>query len=158
MSREGRRATAFIGSNPSQTPTHSLCRLQRRCTVTRKLRKSSRIASCHLIDVVCDATRPLLAKVTLEVEHPIRELLGHDTVDVANATWTNTIGATELITVWRDPDFDPALRAFYYARVVEIPPPRWTAYDANFYDITMPEDVPMVIQERAYTSPIWYTP
>ena len=81
-----------------------------------------------------------------------------NTVDVENATWTNTIGATELITVWSDPDFDPTLRAFYYVRVIEIPTPRWTAYDANFYNITMPQEVPMVTQERAYTSPIWYTP
>ncbi len=81
-----------------------------------------------------------------------------NTVDVANATWTNTIGAPELITVWKDPDFDPALRAFYYARVIEIPTPRWTAYEAKRYGITMPSEVPMITQERAYTSPIWYTP
>ncbi len=81
-----------------------------------------------------------------------------DTVDVATASWTNTIGAPELITVWRDPDFDPALSAFYYARVLEIPTPRWTAYDAMRFGVTMPEDVPMIGQERAYTSPIWYTP
>ena len=81
-----------------------------------------------------------------------------NTVDVENATWTNTIGAPELITVWTDPDFDPSLKAFYYARVIEIPTPRWTAYDAKYYDIDMPEEVPMTLQERAYTSPIWYTP
>jgi hypothetical protein len=81
-----------------------------------------------------------------------------NTVDVANATWSNTIGAPELITVWKDPDFDPSLRAFYYARVIEIPTPRWTAYDAMRYGITMPPEVPMITQERAYTSPIWYTP
>jgi hypothetical protein len=81
-----------------------------------------------------------------------------NTVDVANATWTNTIGAPELMTVWRDPDFDPSLRSFYYARVIEIPTPRWTAYEAKRYGITMPSEVPMVTQERAYTSPIWYTP
>jgi len=81
-----------------------------------------------------------------------------NTVDVANATWTNTIGGTELITVWTDPDFDASLRAFYYARVIEIPTPRWTAYDAKYYDIDMPKKVPMTLQERAYTSPIWYTP
>jgi hypothetical protein len=81
-----------------------------------------------------------------------------DTVDVANATWTNTIGAPELITVWKDLDFDSKLRAVYYARVVETPTPRWTAYDAKRFGITMPKEVPMKTQERAYTSPIWYTP
>jgi len=80
------------------------------------------------------------------------------TVDVANATWTNTIGATELITVWKDPDFDPKQRAFYYGRVIEIPTPRWTAYDAKYYGLTVPSEVRMTIQDRAYTSPIWYTP
>ena len=82
-----------------------------------------------------------------------------NTVDVANATWTNTIGAPELITVWQDPDFNPDLKAFYYARVLEIPTPRWTAYDkAYFADSKFSDDVPMTLTERAYTSPIWYTP
>jgi hypothetical protein len=81
-----------------------------------------------------------------------------NTVDVATANWTNTIGVAELITVWTDPDFDADVPAVYYARVLEIPTPRWTAYDAVFYGVTMPEDVVMVHQERAYTSPIWYTP
>jgi hypothetical protein len=81
-----------------------------------------------------------------------------NTVDVANATWTNTIGAPELIAVWEDPDFDPAQRAFYYARVIEIPTPRWTAYDAKYFNLEADPDVPMTTQERAYTSPIWYTP
>jgi hypothetical protein len=80
------------------------------------------------------------------------------TVDVANATWTNTIGAPELITVWTDPDFDPGQRAFYYGRVLEIPTPRWTAYDAKYFGVTMPPEATMEMQERAYTSPIWYTP
>ena len=80
------------------------------------------------------------------------------TVDVANATWTNTIGAGEMITVWKDPDFDPALRAFYYVRVIEIPTPRWTAYDAKYFGIKMPAEAMMTTTERAYTSPIWYTP
>jgi len=80
------------------------------------------------------------------------------TVDVANATWNNTIGASDLITVWRDPDFDPAQRAFYYARVLEIPTPRWTAHDAKYFGVKMPPEVRMTGQERAYTSPIWYTP
>ncbi len=81
-----------------------------------------------------------------------------NTVDVANATWTNTIGATELITTWKDPDFDAGQNAFYYARVIEIPTPRWTAYDAKYYKMKMPEEVPMITTERAYTSPIWYKP
>ena len=81
-----------------------------------------------------------------------------DTVDVPNATYTNTIGASELIKVWKDPDFNPAGRSFYYIRVLEIPTPRWTAYDAKYFGITMPPEVPMKEQERAYTSPIWYTP
>jgi hypothetical protein len=80
------------------------------------------------------------------------------TVDVANATWTNSIGAPELITVWKDPEFDPALRAFYYARVLEIPTPRWTAYDAKRFGVTPLPGTVMTLQERAYTSPIWYTP
>jgi hypothetical protein len=81
-----------------------------------------------------------------------------NTVDVVNATWTNTIGDPELITVWTDPDFDPDHAAVYYARVLEIPTPRWTAYEAKRFGITMPPEVPMTMQERAYTSPIWYTP
>ena len=81
-----------------------------------------------------------------------------NTVDVKEATWTNTIGATELIKVWKDPDFNPNERAFYYGRVIEIPTPRWTAYDAKYFNLKMPPEVPMITQERAYTSPIWYTP
>lgn len=81
-----------------------------------------------------------------------------NTVDVATATWTNTIGSPELITTWTDPDFDPDVPAVYYARVLEIPTPRWTAYEALRYGIDMPDEIPMVTQERAYTSPIWYTP
>ena len=81
-----------------------------------------------------------------------------NTVDVAQATWTNTIGVPELITVWKDPEFDPRQRAFYYARVIEIPTPRWTAYEALRFGVKMPEGATMTTQERAYTSPIWYTP
>jgi hypothetical protein len=81
-----------------------------------------------------------------------------NTVDVPNATYTNTIGATELIKVWKDPDFDRSLRAFYYARVLEIPTPRWTTYDAKYFGVKLPKEVPTTTQERAYTSPIWYTP
>lgn len=81
-----------------------------------------------------------------------------NTVDVANATWTNTIGSPELRQMWKDPSFDPALRAFYYVRVLEIPTPRWTAHDAKRFNVKMDKKVPMTTQERAYTSPIWYTP
>jgi hypothetical protein len=81
-----------------------------------------------------------------------------NTVDIANATWTNTIGDPELIAVWTDPDFNPAQPAFYYARVIEIPTPRWTAYEAKFFGVEAPAEAPMITQERAYTSPIWYTP
>ncbi|MBT8353670.1 MAG: DUF3604 domain-containing protein, partial [Desulfofustis sp.] len=81
-----------------------------------------------------------------------------NTVDLENVTWTNTIGDAELSAVWKDPDFDPDARAFYYARVIEIPTPRWTAYDAKRFNVKMPDEVWMTIQERAYTSPIWYTP
>jgi hypothetical protein len=80
------------------------------------------------------------------------------TVDVANASWTNTIGAPELLGVWTDPDFDPARPAAYYARVLEIPTPRWTAYEAKRYGLQFPPEIEMVTQERGYTSPIWYTP
>jgi hypothetical protein len=80
------------------------------------------------------------------------------TVDVENATWTNTIGAPELLAVWTDPDFDPSLRAFYYVRVLEIPTPRWTAYDAKRFGTKPLPGTKMTLQERAYTSPIWYTP
>ncbi len=80
------------------------------------------------------------------------------TVDAENATWTNTIGDAELATFWSDPDFDPAQPSFYYTRVIEIPTPRWTAYDAKFYGESLADDVRAEIQERAYTSPIWYHP
>ena len=81
-----------------------------------------------------------------------------NTVDVANATWTNTIGAPELIKVWTDPEFDPAQPAFYYGRVIEIPTPRWTAYDAKRFGVKPLPGTAMTVTERAYTSPIWYTP
>jgi len=81
-----------------------------------------------------------------------------NTVDVATATWRNSIGSPELIGVWKDPDFHPGVSAFYYARVIEIPTPRWTAYEALRFNVAMSAKVPMTTQERAYTSPIWYTP
>jgi hypothetical protein len=80
------------------------------------------------------------------------------TVDVENATYTNTIGAVELKTVWTDPEFDPSLHAFYYARVLEIPTPRWTTLQAKQLGIAPPDVVSPTLQERAWSSPIWYTP
>jgi len=80
------------------------------------------------------------------------------TVNIADANYTNTIGDPMLTAFWKDPDFDTKQRAFYYVRVIEIPKPRWTAYDAKFFGIKMPKEVTMTVQDRAYTSPIWYTP
>jgi hypothetical protein len=81
-----------------------------------------------------------------------------DTVDVAQATYQNTIGAGTLTTVWQDPDFDAAQRAAYYVRALEIPTPRWTTYDAARLGVELSPEIPRTIQARAYTSPIWYTP
>ena len=81
-----------------------------------------------------------------------------NTVDVENANWTNTIGAAELAAIWTDPEFDPAQSAFYYARVLEIPTPRWVVYDAFRFGVPIPEGAETSGQERAYTSPIWYSP
>ena len=81
-----------------------------------------------------------------------------NTVDLEAANWTNTIGASELLAVWKDPDFDPKQKAFYYSRVIEIPTPRWVLYDKVRLGASVPEDVDLIHQERAYTSPIWYTP
>ena len=80
------------------------------------------------------------------------------TVDLDTATYTNTVGAASLSTYWEDPDFDPAERAFYYMRVIEIPTPRWTAYDrVRLGNAVDPRDS-QVVQDRAYSSPIWYSP
>jgi hypothetical protein len=81
-----------------------------------------------------------------------------NTVNLATATWTNTIGSPELAATWTDPAFDPAQRAFYYARVIEIPTPRWTLYDVVRFGVKMSPEVPMTHQERGWSSPIWYTP
>jgi hypothetical protein len=105
----------------------------------------------HVYDVAVSGGRKI------EADGRCKTVVGN-TVDVENATWTNTIGTPELITVWKDPDFDPSLRAFYYARVIEIPTPRWTAYDAKRFGVKPLPDTTMTLQERAYTSPIWYTP
>jgi hypothetical protein len=79
-------------------------------------------------------------------------------VDEANATWTNTTGSPELIAIWMDPGFDPTESAFYHGRVIEIPTPRWTAYDAKRFGVESLPGTATTITERAYTSPIWYTP
>jgi len=82
-----------------------------------------------------------------------------NTVDIENATYNNSIGDVELSALWVDPNFDVSEDAFYYVRVLEIPTPRWTVYDAKFFGTELKKDgFPVVIQERAYTSPIWYTP
>ena len=81
-----------------------------------------------------------------------------NTVDLETASWTNTIGAAELIKIWTDPDFDPQQQAFYYTRVIEIPTPRWVVYDKVRLGAEIPEAAKLIHQERAYSSPIWYTP
>ena len=81
-----------------------------------------------------------------------------NTVDLEAATWLNTIGNSELVSVWADPDFDPQQPAFYYARVLEIPTPRWVVYDKVRLGAEIPEGAELTGQERAYTSPIWYSP
>jgi Protein of unknown function (DUF3604) len=86
------------------------------------------------------------------------EIAVGNTVNVTEATFTNAIGDPMLFAHWEDTDFDPSERAFYYVRVLEIPTPRWTTYDAKFFGVKIPEGVPASIQERAYTTPIWYTP
>jgi hypothetical protein len=94
---------------------------------------------------------------TIGADGRCREPVG-STVNVEKATWTNAIGDAELATHWTDPDFDPMQSAFYYVRVLEIPTPRWTTYDAAFFGIPRPDNVPATVQDRAYTSPIWYAP
>ena len=92
----------------------------------------------------------------IDADGRCRTLVGN-TVDEANATYLNNIGDAELRAVWTDPNFDPKIPSFYYARVLEIPTPTWQAYDSKFYGIKMPKETALSHQERAYTSPIWYT-
>ena len=81
-----------------------------------------------------------------------------NTVDLTKGTWDNATGAPELVTFWQDPDFDASENAFYYVRVLEIPTPTWPVYDALKFSLTLPDEVIKIQQERAYSSPIWYTP
>jgi len=105
----------------------------------------------QVYDVACSGER------AINEQHRCDRMVG-DTVDIENATYTNDIGEPLLMAYWQDPDFDPKQRAFYYVRVLEIPTPRWTTHDAAFYKVRRPEGVPATQQDRAYTSPIWYTP
>jgi len=105
----------------------------------------------QVYDVACSGGRAITAK------HRCEKPVGN-TVDVKTATYTNGIGDALMLAYWKDPGFDPRQRAFYYVRVLEIPTPRWTTHDAAFYGVALPKDVPASEQERAYTSPIWYTP
>jgi hypothetical protein len=93
----------------------------------------------------------------IDAEGRCRTPVGN-TVDLEAANWANTIGASELATVWSDPDFDPKVKAFYYARVIEIPTPRWVLYDKVRFGAEVPAEAKLVHQERAYTSPIWFNP
>ena len=104
-----------------------------------------------IYDVACSDDRAIGAN------HRCDRPVG-STVDVAAARFTNGIGDAFLMAYWEDPDFDRNERAFYYVRVLEIPTPRWTTYDAAFFGVDLPEGVPAEQQDRAYTSPIWYTP
>jgi len=105
----------------------------------------------QVYDVLCSDERAINEAFRCE------SLVGN-TVDVETASYTNSIGDALMLAYWQDPGFDPAHRAFYYVRVLEIPTPRWTTYDAAFFGVDLPEGVPATHQERAYTSPIWYTP
>ncbi len=104
----------------------------------------------RIYDIMCSDDRKIKKR---RCEKPVG-----NTVDVKKAIYTNNIGDALLMGFWKDPDFDTGQRAFYYVRVLEIPTPNWTTYDAVFYGMALPEGVPASQQERAYTSPIWYTP
>jgi hypothetical protein len=103
-----------------------------------------------IYDVICSDERAIAAR---RCKTPVG-----NTVDTRTATYKNNIGDAMLTAYWQDPDFNSKQRAFYYVRVLEIPTPRWTTYDAVRFGVELPKDVPASTQERAYTSPIWYTP
>jgi len=143
---EGGKSPSFLVAAMKDSYSGNLDRIQ---IVKGWLDKSGKTQE-KVYDVVWSGNRKPDAKGKLS---PVG-----NTVDIAKATWKNTIGSPELITTWMDPDFDATQPAFYYAKVIEIPTPRWTAYEAQRFNVTMSADVPMTTQERAYTSPIWYTP
>ncbi|WP_223794384.1 DUF3604 domain-containing protein [Marinobacter sp. F4216] len=105
----------------------------------------------QVYDVLCSDDR------ATNDQHQCEKPVGN-TVDVEEATYSNSIGDALMLAYWKDPDFDAQQRAFYYVRVLEIPTPRWSTYDAAFFGVDLPEDVEPTHQERAYTSPVWYTP
>ena len=105
----------------------------------------------RVYDVMCSDDR------AVNEQHRCDEPVGN-TVDVESATYTNSIGDALMLAYWKDPDFDSKQRAYYYVRVLEIPTPRWTTYDAAFFGVELPVDLPPTHQERAYTSPVWYVP
>jgi hypothetical protein len=144
---EGRRAPTFMVGAMKDTWSGNLDRIQIvKGWIDDKGERQERI-----YDVAVSDGR------TIDADGRCRTPVG-DTVDVADASYLNTIGDAELRAVWTDPEFNPEQRAFYYARVLEIPTPTWQAYDAKFFAVEMPETVMTKGQERAYTSPIWYTP
>ena len=104
----------------------------------------------RIYDVACAGGREIKNR---RCERPVG-----NTVNIAQASYTNSIGEPFLSTAWTDPDFDAKQRAFYYVRVLEIPTPTWLAFDAKYFKVDLPDDALMEGQERAYTSPIWYTP
>jgi hypothetical protein len=104
----------------------------------------------RIYDVACSDKRKIKER---RCERPVGS-----TVNVAEASYTNSTGAPFLGAAWTDPDFDAEQHAFYYVRILEIPTPTWLAFDAKYFDIELPDDAVMEAQERAYTSPIWYTP
>ncbi|MCH2173986.1 DUF3604 domain-containing protein [Myxococcota bacterium] len=143
--REGNPAPAFLVVAAKDPDGANLDRVQ----IVKGWLEKDGTAQERVFDVaLSDGRQPNGRKVT-----PVGS-----TVDEATATYKNTIGDAQLAAVWRDPDFDPNQSAFYYARVIEIPTPRWTAYDAVFFGLELADDVPTITQERAYTSPIWYDP
>ncbi|MGI9521459.1 MAG: DUF3604 domain-containing protein, partial [Hyphomicrobiaceae bacterium] len=144
---EGKKAPVFMVGALKDAWSGNLDRIQ----IVKGWVDSAGKLQERIYDVVCADNRKMNADGRCAT--PVG-----NTVDEANATYLNNIGDAELRAVWTDPDFDPALRAVYYARVLEIPTPTWQAFDAKFYGIKMPEQVPLSHQERAYTSPIWYTP